>query len=41
MLAIDLDAALRARSATGGTAPEAVARERAAARTRLDAERAS
>jgi argininosuccinate lyase len=41
MLAVDLDAALRARSATGGTAPEAVARERAAARARLDAERDS
>ena len=38
VLDIDLDAALRARSATGGTAPEAVARERAAARARLEAE---
>lgn len=38
VLAIDLEAALRARSATGGTAPEAVARERAAARARLEAE---
>ncbi|MFN8583977.1 MAG: argininosuccinate lyase [Dehalococcoidia bacterium] len=41
VLAIDLDAALRARSATGGTAPEAVAHERASARARLDAEAAS
>ncbi|MGE0135156.1 MAG: argininosuccinate lyase [Dehalococcoidia bacterium] len=40
VIAIDLDAALRARSATGGTAPEAVARERSAARARLDAEEA-
>ena len=38
VLAIDLDAALAARNATGGTAPEAVARERAAARARLKAE---
>jgi argininosuccinate lyase len=38
VLAIDLDSALRARAATGGTAPEAVAGERTAARARLDAE---
>ena len=37
-LAIDLDSALAARSATGGTAPAAVARELAAARARLAAE---
>ena len=40
VLDIDLDAALAARAATGGTAPEAVARERAAARARLESERA-
>ena len=39
VLRIDLDTALAARSAPGGTAPEAVARERAAARARLRAER--
>ncbi len=38
VLRIDLDTALAARAATGGTAPEAVARERAAARARLRAE---
>ena len=38
VLAIDLDAALRARAATGGTAPETVARARADARARLAAE---
>jgi argininosuccinate lyase len=40
VLQIDLDAGLAARSATGGTAPDAVARERAAARARLRAEKA-
>ena len=35
VLAIDLESSLAARSATGGTAPEAVARERKAARERL------
>jgi argininosuccinate lyase len=40
VLNIDLDAALAARAATGGTAPEAVKRERAAARARLEVERA-
>ncbi len=39
VLAIDLDAALAARSATGGTAPKAVAEQRKAARARLAAER--
>jgi argininosuccinate lyase len=39
VLDIDLDSALHARAALGGTAPEAVARERAAARARLAAER--
>ncbi len=38
--ALGLDAALAARRATGGTAPEAVARQREAARTRLAAEEA-
>ena len=38
--ALGLEAALAARSATGGTAPEAVARARAAARARLAAEEA-
>ena len=38
VLAIDLDSALAARSAIGGTAPQAVAFERAAARARLAAE---
>jgi argininosuccinate lyase len=40
VLDIDLDAALAARAATGGTAPEAVKRERAAAWARLEVERA-
>ena len=38
--ALGLEAALAARSATGGTAPEAVARAREAARARLAAEEA-
>ena len=38
VLAIDLDSSLAARLAVGGTAPAAVAFERAAARARLDAE---
>ena len=38
--ALGLEAALAARSATGGTAPQAVARARAAARARLAAEEA-
>ena len=38
VLAIDLGTALAARSATGGTAPETVARARAAARHRLNGE---
>lgn len=40
VLAIGLDSALAARAADGGTAPEAVAAQLAAARTRLEAERA-
>ena len=39
VLEIDLDAALAARAATGGTAPEAVARQREQARARLERER--
>ena len=39
VLAIDLDSALAARSATGGTAPKAVAEQHEAARARLAAER--
>ena len=39
-LALDLEAALAARNAEGGTAPEAVARQREAARARLAAEQA-
>ena len=38
--ALGLEAALAARSATGGTAPEAVARQREAARARLATEEA-
>jgi argininosuccinate lyase len=40
VLAIDLDAALAARNILGGTGPEAVTRELAAARARLEAARA-
>jgi len=40
VLAIGLDSSLAARAAEGGTAPEAVAAQLAAAHTRLDAERA-
>jgi argininosuccinate lyase len=39
VLSIDLEAALAARGSNGGTAPAAVAYERAEARTRLEAER--
>ena len=40
VLAIDLESALAARAAPGGTAPEAVAGQRAEARARLERERA-
>jgi argininosuccinate lyase len=41
VLSIDLEAALAARGGVGGTAPSAVANERAAARSRLELERAA
>ena len=41
VLEIDLDASLAARAATGGTAPEAVERQREAARARLERERST
>ena len=40
ILALDLDAALAARNMPGGTGPQAVADQLAAARARLDAEAA-